>query len=176
MSGTLDASAPPVTSAKSVWVIRYDPGMSSISGAAMLMRLQAETLRFKSLLCRGRASVRAHASAQSTWLRRAWCSRSFEQRRDAAPAMGAFAIASALVVLSSSLKASRQAMSPTGAGRPVHRPHLNASASRSFASSSRPVRVADGSGCSGWRTASERITPPACISTFAARRPHWRFS
>ena len=97
-------------------------------------------------------------------------------RRDAAPAMGAFAIASALVVLSSSLKASRQAMSPTGAGRPVHRPHLNASASRSFASSSRPVRVADGSGCSGWRTASERITPPACISTFAARRPHWRFS
>jgi len=37
--------------------------MSSISGAAMLMRLQAETLRFKSLLCRGRASVRAHASA-----------------------------------------------------------------------------------------------------------------
>ena len=61
-------------------------------------------------------------------------------------------------------------------GRQVEVLNCGAPGWTSRASSRRPARVAGCSGSSGWRTASERITPPSIITALQARRPHCRFS
>jgi hypothetical protein len=59
---------------------------------------------------------------------------------------------------------------------PDHLAHRSTSGSSLRAISRRPARVAGWRGRTGWRVVSERMTPPSCISTLAAIRPHCRFS
>jgi len=56
------------------------------------------------------------------------------------------------------------------------RPQRSASGETFAASASSPRRLCGCSGASGWRTASEAMTPPSFITTFVARNPHCRFS
>ncbi len=65
---------------------------------------------------------------------------------------------------------------PPGPMSGAYLPQRRASGSSSRASSISPSRVLGCSDVSGWRTASDLITPPSFITALAERRPHWRFS
>jgi len=126
------------------------------------------------------ARLRPEADPPSTddAIRRIWRSTGFRRRRTSNQHGKRFARSARTILLPGDFtaKSSGRPFAFRAATSTDYRPQASASGETCAASASSPRRVSGCSGASGWRTASERMTPPSFMTAFVARNPHCRFS